>query len=122
MSQALLIYKEEKKTILNTAARYFERLQGVRIEVFNFSLLLAAAFLLVAHLVTANLFAVSSYGKNTAYKTIESLQVEIRRLNLELTKTRSIGFLKEASGRFNLVANDSIQYVQSSSGWVALNK
>ena len=122
MSQTLLIYKEEKKLVPKALAFYISKLQYFRIEVLNFSLFLAIILLVILHLALANSIAITDYGAKSARKNANNLQIEIRNLNLELTKTRSMSFLKEISGTLNLVANDSIQYIQGLPDIVALNQ
>lgn len=122
MSQTLLIYKEEKRTILDTAVYYFGKLQTFRIEILNFSLFLAIVLLVILHLALANLIAITDYSAKSARKDTGNLQIEIQNLNIELTKTSSVSFLKEMSSTLNLVANNSIQYIQSLPDAVALNQ
>lgn len=122
MSQTLLVYKEEKRFMPKAATFCISKLQDFRIEVLNFSLFLAVILLVILHLALANSIAITDYGAKSARKSADNLQVEIRNLNLELTKTRSVSFLKEMSGTLNLVANDSIQYIQSLPDTVALNQ
>ncbi len=121
MSQTLLVYKEEKRLVPKAMTFYISKLQDFRIEVLNFSLFLAIILLVIFHLALANSIAITDYSAKSARKNADNLQVEIRNLNLELTKTRSVSFLKEMSGTLNLVANDSIQYIQSLPDIVALN-
>lgn len=122
MSQTLLIYKEEKRIMPAAVASYISKLQNFRIEVLNFSLFAGIILLVVLHLLLANSIAITDYGAKSARKNADNLQIEIRNLNLKLTKTRSVGFLKEMSGVLNLVSNDSIQYIQSLPDAVALNQ
>lgn len=122
MSQTLLVYKEEKRFVPKIASSYISKLQYFRIEVLNFSLFLTIILLVILHLALANSIAITDYGAKSTRKSADNLQVEIRNLNLELTKTRSVSFLKEMSGALNLVANDSIQYIQSLPDIVALNQ
>ena len=122
MSQTLLVYKEEKKLVPKVMSFYISKLQHFRIEVFNFSLLLTIILLVILHLALANSIAITDYGAKSARKNADNLQVEIRNLNLELTKTRGMSFLKEMSSTLNLVTNDFIQYIQSLPDIVALNQ
>ncbi len=90
-------------------------------EQINIFALLAATVLVIVYLFVANNAAMANYRKTSLQKYIDSLRMEIRTLNLELADKRSIGFLKEAAGRLNLVVNESIQYIKIA-GPVAKNE
>ena len=95
--------------------------KNTKIEQLNIFALLTAAILIIIYLFIANNAAMANYRKTSLQKYIDGLRMEIRTLNLELTDKRSIGFLKKAAGRLNLVVNESIQYVKIS-GPVAKNE
>ena len=95
--------------------------KNTKIEQLNIFALLTAAILIIIYLFIANNAAMANYRKTSLQKYIDGLRMEIRTLNLELTDKRSIGFLKKAAGRLNLVVNESIQYVKIS-GPVAKNQ
>ena len=90
-------------------------------EQLNIFALLTAAVLIVSYLFIANNVAMANYRKTFLQKHIDGLRMDIRTLNLELADKRSIGFLKKAAGRLNLVVNESIQYIKIS-GSVAKNE
>lgn len=94
--------------------------KNASIERLNIFALLTAAVLVVVYLFIANNAAMAKYRKTSMQKYIDGLRMEIRTLNLELADKRSIGFLKKAAGRLNLVVNESIQYIKIS-GPVAKN-
>lgn len=122
MSQTLLIYKEEKRNIFKATAPYLAFIKNVRVEVLNFALFLGIVALVAAHLLLANSAAISVYNAGIAQKTIENLQLDIRKLNLELSKIRSISFLRDISVKLNLLPVSSIQYVKRAPDFVALNQ
>ena len=90
-------------------------------EQLNIFALFAAAVLIVFYLFIANNAATANYRKTSLQKYIDGLRIDIRTLNLELADKRSIGFLKKAAGRLNLVINEKIQYIKIS-GPVAKNQ
>ena len=95
--------------------------KNATVEQLNISALLAAAVLIVFYLFIANNAATANYQKTSLQKYIDSLRMDIRTLNLELADKRSIGFLKKAAERLNLVVNEKIQYIKIS-GPVAKNE
>src|SRR3989344_8328017 len=95
--------------------------KNAKIEQLNIFALLIAFALVVAYLFIANNAAMANYRKTSLQKYIDGLRIEIRTLNLELTDKRSIGFLKKAAGRLNLVVNEIIKYIKIT-GPVAKNE
>ena len=95
--------------------------KNVKIEQLNVLVILSFAILIIAYLFMTNNVAIATYKKVTLQKHIENLRTEIKILNLELSDKRSIGFLKKAAGRLNLVVNENIQYIKIT-GPVAKNQ
>lgn len=95
--------------------------KNANIEQLNILALLAGAALIIIYLFIANNAATANYRKTSMQKYIDGLRVDIRTINLELADKRSIGFLKKSAERFNLVINESIQYIKIS-GPVAKNE
>ncbi len=95
--------------------------KNATIEQLNIFALITAAALIAAYLFIANNAATANYQKTSMQKYIDGLRVDIRTLNLELADKRSIGFLKKSAEIFNLVINESIQYIKIS-GPVAKNE
>ena len=86
--------------------------KDLKIERLNALALLSFAALIMAYLFITNNVAMANFKKTTLQKNIESLRTEIKILNLELSEKRSIGFLKKAAGKLNLVVNENIQYIK----------
>lgn len=86
--------------------------KNVKIELLNAIALSVVAILTVVYLFMANNTAMANYQKTILTKNINSIRMEIRAFNLELTDKRSISFLKKASQDLNLVVSDSIQYIK----------
>ena len=64
------------------------------------------------YLFVANNVTMASYNKTVLKKNIDSLRIEIRNINLELTSKRSISFLMKAAQDLKLVINEGIQYIK----------
>lgn len=83
-----------------------------KIETLNIAMILSVFALMALYLFVANNVTTASYSKTVLQKNIDSLRVEIRNINLELTSKRSIGFLMKAVQDLKLVINEGIQYIK----------
>lgn len=95
--------------------------KSVKIETLNTISVLSIVVLTIFYLFMTNNVVMANYRKTMLQKNIDSLRMEIRTLNLELSDKRSIGFLKKAVQDLNLVVNDQIQYIKIA-GPVAKNQ
>ena len=111
MTEAILKMKNfvwtKKSRGLDIAA-----LRSLKIEILNTVMILSVFFLMAFYLFVANNVTMASYNKTVIQKNIDSLRIEIRDLNLELTSKRSIGFLMTAAQGLKLVINEGIQYIK----------
>lgn len=95
--------------------------KDLKIERLNILAILGAVSLVIFYLFIINNVAMANYRKTALQKSIDNLRTEIKIINLELSDKRSIGFLKKAVQNFNLVVNESIQYIKIA-GSVAKNQ
>ncbi|GEM_PF-3375568 len=87
-------------------------LKSFKIEALNMAMILSVFALMALYLFVANNVTMAIYSKTVLQKNIDSLRIEIRNINLELTSKRSIGFLMKAAQDLKLVINEGIQYIK----------
>ncbi len=111
MTEAILKMKNlvwaKKRHSLDIAA-----FKSLKIETLNMIMILSVFVLMALYLFVANNVTMASYSKTVLQKNIDSLRIEIRNINLELTSKRSIGFLMKAAQDLKLVINEGIQYIK----------
>ena len=90
----------------------YKNIRSIEVEKFNIFALFCVAALIVTYIIVVNGVAIENYKKTALQKHIDSLRMEIKTLNLELADKRSIGFLKKAAERLNLVVGENIQYIK----------
>ena len=86
--------------------------RNIKIETLNTVSILSVVGLIIFYLFMTNNVVMANYQKTVLQKSIDSLRMEIRTLNLELSDKRSIGFLERAIQNLNLVVNDRIHYIK----------
>lgn len=90
----------------------FAALKSLKIETLNTVIILSVFVLMALYFFMANNVTMASYNKTVLQKNINSLRIEIRNINLELTSKRSIGFLMKAAQDLKLIINEGIQYIK----------
>ena len=107
MTEAILKMKNSVRQGLTIAA-----LKSFKIETLNTVMILSVFIFMALYLFVANNVTMANYNKAVLQKNIDSLRIEIRNFNLELTSKRSIGFLMKAAQDLKLVINEGIQYIK----------